>query len=91
MFNLKRCHQSMTLKNYPTMDKIPELCDLSWTYWDGNIQQITEFPPKTETTWNVENNLQLNNVHDTNQVPLTPFKRGPLIAHRFTKKFRALR
>lgn len=68
MFNLKRCHQSMTKPN------VPEPSDLSWTYWTGNLHQL---PEKTTET-------------DSNQVPLTPFKRGPLIAHRFTKKFRAL-
>lgn len=68
MFNLKRCHQSMTT------EKTPEPTDLSWTYWNGNLNQIPDNPSKSSEI-------------DTNQVPLTPFKRGPLMAHRFTKKF----
>lgn len=71
MFNLKRCHQSMTTAN------IPEPSDLSWTYWNGAMSPLPETNSKLNET-------------DTNQVPLTPFKRGPLKAHRFTKKFRAL-
>lgn len=72
MFNLKRCHQSMT------SDKVPEPSDLSWTYSSLTFPTTpTESQPKAVET-------------DSNQVPLTPFKRGPLIAHRFTKKFRAL-
>lgn len=52
-----------------------DLNDLSWTYWTESIKQIPESKP-------IQN--------DQNQPPPTPFKRGPLIAHRFTKKFRAL-
>lgn len=68
MFNLKRCHQSMSTGS------INEVFDLSWTYWNGIVPD--SHVKLTET--------------DTNHVPLSNFKRGPLIAHRFTKKFRAL-
>lgn len=73
MFNLKRCHQSMTT------DNVSEPSDLSWTCSSLTFPTTpTDSQSKTAET-------------DSNQVPLTPFgKRGPLIAHRFTKKFRAL-
>ncbi|XP_031637484.1 kinase suppressor of Ras 2-like isoform X2 [Contarinia nasturtii] len=93
MINLliqKRFHQYQS----KTVKKEPEPSDLSWTYWNGQnwngyIQVSPEHVQKAEAS-NVETELHLNAHNDTNQLPLTPFKRGPLIAHRFTKKFRAL-
>lgn len=74
MFNLKRCHQQM---NSMESDKLSEPSDLSWTYWNGNLRNLSDNQSKSTET-------------DTTQVPMTPFKRGPLIAHRFTKKFARL-
>lgn len=59
------------------MEKQTEFNDLSWTYWSESLQQLPDNKIKP-----IENDQQ--------QPPPTPFKRGPLIAHRFTKKFRAL-
>lgn len=68
MFNLKRCHQSMS------SDTNVEQIDFSWTYWNG-VNQI----PDNHTSKTTET--------DTNHLQMSSFKRGPLIAHRFTKKF----
>lgn len=54
-----------------------EPTDLSWTYWNDSITPKTDIQQKTNET-------------DPAQLSRTQFKRGPLIAHRFTKKFRAL-
>ena len=58
-------------------DNNVEQFDFSWTYWNGIVHQIPDSQSKTTET-------------DTNHVPMSSFKRGPLISHRFTKKFRAL-
>lgn len=73
MFNLKRCHQSMS------SDNNVEQFDFSWTYWNGMMPDDHPKTPEADT-----------NVIDTSHVAMSSFKRGPLIAHRFTKKFRAL-
>lgn len=71
MFNLKRCHQSMST------DTNIDPFDFSWTYWNGIAPQTPDSHSKSTEA-------------DTSHVPFSSFKRGPLIAHRFTKKFRAL-
>lgn len=74
MFNLKRCHQTML------SGRNNEPTDLSWTFWSGSVNLLAESSPRVSESDNA--------IH----MPSTPnpFERGPLIAHRFTKKFRAL-
>lgn len=51
--------------------------DLSWTFWSGSP---TEMSPRLNES---------DGGGGGHKAP-TPYKRGPMIAHRFTKKFRAL-
>lgn len=76
MSSLRRCCEC-------DPDKINDLSNLYWDSWIGtrneNVPRIISQECSND-----------QNVYHFESLPSTPFNKGPLIAHRFTKKFKAL-
>lgn len=92
MSSLRRCRECEP-------NKINELPNLFWDSWGStsrheNGHRIISREPSNDHQQHHQQQQQQHSPHyphsEALKPPSTPFNRGPLIAHRFTKKFKAL-
>lgn len=76
MSSLRRCREA-------NPNEVNDLSNLYWDSWNGARSENGHKAISRETSTDTSS-------HAVDSLPSTPFKQGPLIAHRFTKKFKAL-